>query len=82
MPVFTLLSPDYLLCVCVHVECGTHLVQKGMPDALELVVSCPVWVLETELGSSARAQMLFTTEPTPQPTQRLFISYLRQVFTA
>jgi hypothetical protein len=46
------------VCMYVHVCVGGRVGQKKVPDPLELelqaVVSCPTWVLETELGSSAR----------------------------
>lgn len=42
-----------------------------MLDSLELevwaVVNCPTWVLETKLGSSGRAGMLVTAEPSLWP---------------
>lgn len=45
--------------LCPHIAMGAHVGQKRASEPLELgfkvVVSCPMWVLGTELGSSVSA---------------------------
>lgn len=44
------------LCGCVHKSTGAHRGQKRGLESLELVVvSCPMWLMGTELGPSAKA---------------------------
>lgn len=72
----------YSLCMCVYIcvhacACvGDHWGQERpfnrLEPQLEVVVSCPMWVLGTELQPSARAVCILTTEPSLQSC--MFIS--------
>jgi hypothetical protein len=74
-----------IMCVCVHLcvglctEVQCHGSQKGLSDFLELelpaVVSCPLWVLVIELGSSGKAEVLLTTEPFLQTSVFFFFFF-------
>ena len=63
-----------ILLVCLYTMCvpGTCGSQKGAPDLLELELtdSCelPCGCLELNPGPLEEQPMLFTTEPSPQPT--------------
>lgn len=62
--------------VYIHVCMGSYGGQKGVSDSLEpelqVVVTCPVLVLGTELGSSSRTQGFLSTE-SPLPRVLVFI---------
>lgn len=64
--------------VCLHLSTGVCVNHRRASEPLELelqvIMSCPMWVLGPELKSSGRAVCTLTAEPSlsPEPTNIFF----------
>lgn len=59
----------YHVCVCVYVK---TMALSHLELELQMVANCLMWVLRTKLRSSARAECLFSAEPSLQVLFILF----------
>lgn len=69
----------FYLCVCVCPVCAGALAapkRESDPLELEAIVSCPAWVLETELGPLKEQHTLLTPEASLQPPPGHFLLWL------